>query len=653
MPKTYYVGGPICWEDHYNVSRVEEIDSIVQKLLSEDNYILLHAHRQAGKSSMLLPISEALQNKDHIVINISLQGLGAQNFWKSLCELINIVYPVAGCLVFDDAAGFEKFLAWGNFEKDLYLLLDEIDALLNIPDICNDFLSALRAMKTMRCTNAEHTFALAGILGIGVFHVEKLRRISNISPFNTSELFRLSQPSEEAVSQMFASYGSDIGKDMTLFGHDIYGRTRGHLGLTSLLGKILLEWVGLTNDITIGGWIAHLCNSSFAGQLSQFPSIATICPSLSVSTNISRGARDAVRDLLHNAEIVADPSHASFSLREVIDYLEIEGIVVRIEVGGSVKVRFAAPLFRVVLLSYFNSVDESRVPNWVQLPMKNGSSRQLELLSCVRQSLPFMDRKRIYDQTYLNRDRTPAEFSFHFELYRVLFHTALSMGWIVTSENRNAAEGMRNRLNIYVANNSSRYGFEVTANATEVQLSSHYEDQSMIYKEALNLDEVMLVNFISEIPVGSRPEWWFITDDPAVSIVHVLLPKGDSVATIIKTLNPEDDEVIDLISASTVRDAAVDEGAQHPQLSDNRIHELSWLSVGGFVFEISQYENLKDLAKDLKEEIVGSTDDDPLRFFSIEKNGFIASKEVGSLTNKMYGKIEARHKEKAWTLLFS
>ena len=83
MPKTFYVGGPICREDHYHVSRVEEINSIVQKLLSRDNYILLHAHRQAGKSSMLLPISEALQKSDHVVINISLQGIGSgKNFWK-------------------------------------------------------------------------------------------------------------------------------------------------------------------------------------------------------------------------------------------------------------------------------------------------------------------------------------------------------------------------------------------------------------------------------------------------------------------------------------------------------------------------------------------------------------------------------------------
>ena len=71
MPKKFYVCGPICHEDHYYVPRVEEINSIVKKLLSKD-HILSHAHRQAGKSSMLLPISKALQQEDHVVINIFL-----------------------------------------------------------------------------------------------------------------------------------------------------------------------------------------------------------------------------------------------------------------------------------------------------------------------------------------------------------------------------------------------------------------------------------------------------------------------------------------------------------------------------------------------------------------------------------------------------
>ena len=207
----------------------------------------------------------------------------------------------------------------------MYLFLDEIDQLLSEPDICKDFLSALRAMKTMRCANAKETFALAGILGIGVFRIKDLTlSVTDASPFNTSELFRLSQPSEEAVSQMFASYGTDIGKDLTAFGHDIYGRTRGHLGLTSMLGKVLQEWVGITDDITIGGWVAHLCDSRFAGQLSQCASITTIFPRLFAKTDISLGARDFVHSLLHNVENVADRSCASHCLREVIDYLEIE-----------------------------------------------------------------------------------------------------------------------------------------------------------------------------------------------------------------------------------------------------------------------------------------------------------------------------------------
>ena len=103
----------------------------------------------------------------------------------------------------------------GGFKKDAYLLLDEIDALFSVPDICEVFLSALRVMKTMRCTNAKYTFAFAGIPGMCVFHVEKLTR--TITLFDASDLFRLYQPSEEAVSQRFASYGSDIGKDLTVF----------------------------------------------------------------------------------------------------------------------------------------------------------------------------------------------------------------------------------------------------------------------------------------------------------------------------------------------------------------------------------------------------------------------------------------------------
>jgi hypothetical protein len=50
----------------------------------------------------------------------------------------------------------------------------------------------------------------------------------------------------------------------------------------------------------------------------------------------------------------------------------------------------------------------------------------------------------------------------------------------------------------------SRYGFDVMADATEVQLTSHYTDQAKTYKNALELNELMVVNFVSVIPDGTR-----------------------------------------------------------------------------------------------------------------------------------------------------
>ena len=108
----------------------------------------------------------------------------------------------------------------------------------------------------------------------------------------------------------------------------------------------------------------------------------TILPSLTAKNLISRSASVFLCDLLHGIGSVADPSFASPKLRDVVNYLKVEGIIVRIDVGSSTEVLLAAPLLRVVLLSYFNVIDQSRTPHWLQLPMKNDSSRQLDLLSC-------------------------------------------------------------------------------------------------------------------------------------------------------------------------------------------------------------------------------------------------------------------------------
>ena len=272
--------------------------------------------------------------------------------------------------------------------------------------------------------------------------------------------------------------------------------------------------------------------------------------------------------------------------------------------------------------------------------MKSDSSRQLELLSCIRQSLPFMDRRRIYRESRLKKNGTPDEFSYHFELYRVLSAMAYGIVRVVASEARNAAQGINRRLDIYVASNGNRSGFELMADATEAQLISHYTDQAKIYKDALGLSELMVVNFISKIPDGNRPEWWFITEDPDITVIHVHLPSRGSYATIMRSLDPWYDEEINLATSNLRDHTAVNDIAQ--QISGVRIDESRDVSgvnfskfrttdptakvvVGDTLFTLASSPKISDFLADVKNEIVLGKGDTRLRLYSKKRKTFISA----------------------------
>ena len=78
VKKCFYVGGPIDPARHYYVHRERETIDIVN--LIEFNYVLLHAHRQAGKSSMIKPIILALTEKSANFLNqICVIQIGSPN----------------------------------------------------------------------------------------------------------------------------------------------------------------------------------------------------------------------------------------------------------------------------------------------------------------------------------------------------------------------------------------------------------------------------------------------------------------------------------------------------------------------------------------------------------------------------------------------
>eukprot|EP00602_Paraphysomonas_sp_CaronLab_P004787 CAMPEP_0185021338 /NCGR_PEP_ID=MMETSP1103-20130426/4028_1 /TAXON_ID=36769 /ORGANISM="Paraphysomonas bandaiensis, Strain Caron Lab Isolate" /LENGTH=695 /DNA_ID=CAMNT_0027552803 /DNA_START=84 /DNA_END=2171 /DNA_ORIENTATION=- len=528
--KSFHVGGPIDAAEHYAINRSDVCDDIAQKLEAE-SYILLHAHRQAGKTSLIAPIVSLLLDRGFLPISVSLQGINEASFWESLYARMHAVCSAKINTPFSTSDSFLKAFETPNFDSRVIIVMDEFDMILSLSSKRNEILSTFRMLKTVNACDASKPYAISGILGIGVFHITELALPENTntsSSFNISQCIRLEQPVLADVRMMFDEYGAQLSKDMREYCDDIYGRTHGHPGFTSLLGRILDEWVhrnGL-NSITIGGWVAHMCGSLVYGELAQSSVVECVKASLLRVGKHVELAREITRTLL-SGESISDPSSLSVDHFKAVNYMETEGIIVRVNTGSEQTIRFAAPLLRLALYSTFVTHIRT-IPEGISLSITliGSHTRELHMLNTLIQCLPFLDRNLLFQETSVGKDGIPFEFAYHFQLYGILLQMAVKINWRVTSEARSACSGCRKRMSIFVSNNGGRYGYELVANSSRNELWEHYNDQAIVYKKALNLSNVFVVNFISELP-EDRPDWWHIESDPHVSVMHVYIPRPE------------------------------------------------------------------------------------------------------------------------------
>ena len=204
---SFFVGGPIHPVRHFHVDRERYIRSIAKAL--ESNYLLLHAHQQAGKSSLIKPIICALTKKfpNSVTISVNLHGLEENNFWESLWQRMN---SACGKLMLTKFTSISEFLFAFDSEKffgsRVYLIIDGIDQLLHLP-LCHErFFSVLRSIRISNTTTVTKPHAIQGFLGLGAYHVNKLISLSgpNFPLFKFATITRLPQPQLPDVVQMFS-----------------------------------------------------------------------------------------------------------------------------------------------------------------------------------------------------------------------------------------------------------------------------------------------------------------------------------------------------------------------------------------------------------------------------------------------------------------
>ena len=117
-------------------------------------YQLLHGHRQAGKTTVLLFLFSLLPKHGFTPVFFDVQACSPSNFWSKFSNALRNAVP--WLLDFNDRDGFERSWSCRTYNvaqlstlPPIIILFDELDVLLSpsFNVILSEFLPSLRSVK--------------------------------------------------------------------------------------------------------------------------------------------------------------------------------------------------------------------------------------------------------------------------------------------------------------------------------------------------------------------------------------------------------------------------------------------------------------------------------------------------------------------------
>src|SRR5579872_2728830 len=158
----FNTAGPVNPKNHYYVPhRLNE--DIIEQLIDEKKYFILHAPRQSGKTTAINIFVKSLNesgNYNALYINVEAAQVARNNVEKGLFTLLNIIkleaqisFPNSPALEFFNSItaantsgnSLQECLAYlsAHLSKPLILFIDEIDSLVG-----DTLISVLRQLRT-------------------------------------------------------------------------------------------------------------------------------------------------------------------------------------------------------------------------------------------------------------------------------------------------------------------------------------------------------------------------------------------------------------------------------------------------------------------------------------------------------------------------
>jgi len=225
--KRYFNTTGFCRQDwHYIVNPLRSFQSKIYQLIENNQYFVLHAPRQTGKTTLLHSLAHKLNSEGvytSLVFSVESAGfdtiseeMANEKMIKSLIQASN-VFGV-NTLEYNAIAhkSLQDYLVdWTrNNPKPIVLLIDEVDALYD-----NVLVSLLRQLRNgfqLRPTSFPSSIALVGLRDVRDYKMKarpESHSLGSGSPFNIkAESFTLQNFNLQEVSELFAQHTFDTGQ---------------------------------------------------------------------------------------------------------------------------------------------------------------------------------------------------------------------------------------------------------------------------------------------------------------------------------------------------------------------------------------------------------------------------------------------------------
>ena len=367
--KRFWTQGPVNAQEHYVVSRSDEIADYIKRV-GEGRYIVLFAPRQTGKTtffqdalaSLVAGSASVEQTANYFPIQLNFdvyKNLDLTTFYGHLYEQmreeIEAVFQERGCVPSEALRGFlegttlTNHLSMMTFFKRFARLLDAeytgqqvvlvIDEFDGIPQVAlSDFLHTLRHIYISGKPRCPHSVGIIGVKSIAQLNYDR-----SISPFNIQDEFHLPNFTLEQVQELLGQYTDEVGQ---VFVPEviaaIHKQTAGQPVLVNRFAQILTEELNVpkTEPITM----VHLSKAHAQLLHERNTNIEHL------TTNIRKNPR--FESFL--MRIMARDDGVDFNLRsDIVSELATYGVIAR---GPDGMCEIVNPIYLYCILQAFKAV---------------------------------------------------------------------------------------------------------------------------------------------------------------------------------------------------------------------------------------------------------------------------------------------------------